>query len=92
LVWSEVQKSALLIEITSPIIAFTPISPKAIPQRWKQGTTACFRCRLFGVFTISPRVVMFERIDHVRKELQSRERDPLICKWDRCFRQTLPAP
>lgn len=86
LVWNELQKSSLLIEVTWPIVVFTPISPKAIPLRWKQGTSVCIRCRLFGLFSISPHVILFERIDHARKELQSRERDSMIRKWDHLVR------
>jgi hypothetical protein len=38
--------------------------------------------RRFGVIPIGIHTLHFEKIDHNNYEIQSRERDPLIARWD----------
>jgi hypothetical protein len=33
-VWDEVQKSALLLEISRPLVRLVPVHPPQLPDRW----------------------------------------------------------
>jgi hypothetical protein len=84
--WAEVQKSALLLEVTRPLVAIRPVPGEALPERWS--ATATLRCRsyLFGLIPLGTRTVFFERIDPAAREIQTRERDPLVRRWDHIIR------
>jgi hypothetical protein len=79
--WNEVQKSSLLLYVIWPLARIVPSGPP-IPQRWSEGLT--FQCRLFvfGVIPTGKHTIHFEKIDQENREIQSREHDPLIARWD----------
>jgi len=54
----------------------------SFPERWSEGLV--LRCKLFvfGVIPIGAHTLHFEKIDHDNYELQSREHDPFIARWD----------
>jgi ligand-binding SRPBCC domain-containing protein len=85
-VWNEVQKSSLLQEIIFPLARVVPVGASAFPERWKQGETIVCQSCLFGVIPIGTRALYFERIDHARQEIQTREQDALIQRWDHLIR------
>lgn len=85
-VWDEVQRSALLLEVTRPLVRIVPIDAPLFPERWKEGTTVRCRSYLFGVVPLGTRTILFERIDPAVREIQSRESDPLIRRWDHLVR------
>lgn len=79
--WSEVQKISLLVHVARPLARLAPVGAP-LPEQWTQGLTA--RCRLF-IFSIIPigvHTLHIETIDQASYRLQSRERDPLIARWD----------
>jgi hypothetical protein len=79
--WNEVQKSSLLLYVIRPLVRFTP-SGAPFPERWSEGLT--IRCRLFvfGVIPMGVHTVHIEKIDPRNFEIQSREHDPLVARWD----------
>lgn len=82
LAWEEVQTSRLLIEVARPLLVIRPIRGESLPVWWESGTTIRCRSYLFGFIPLGTRVVRFERIDAARREIQTRESDPLIRRWD----------
>jgi hypothetical protein len=85
-VWNEVQKSALLREVCRPLIRFAPVDPPQFPDTWIEGGTIRCRSFLFGFIPLGTRTLFAERIDQAAHEIQSRERDPLIRRWDHLIR------
>jgi hypothetical protein len=85
-VWDEVQKSSLLREVIRPLARVEPVDAAAFPERWVEGTTVRCRSYLFGFIPLGTRTLFFERVDPAAWEIQSRERDPLIRKWDHLVR------
>lgn len=86
LAWAEVQKSALLLEVASPMVSIRPVPGEALPERWSASSTVRCRSYLFGFIPLGTRTLVFERIDPQLREIQTRERDPLIRRWDHCIR------
>jgi hypothetical protein len=85
-VWDELQRPALLREITRPLFRFLPAKPPQFPERWSDGATLHFRGYLFGIIPLGIHSIFLERIDPVEREIQSREKDALVPRWDHLIR------
>jgi hypothetical protein len=79
--WNEVQKSSLLLDVIWPLARVVPVGAP-FPERWSEGLTIQCKSYVFGFIPIGVRTVHFEKIDHETYQLQSREHDPLIARWD----------
>jgi len=80
--WSEVRTSRLLLEVMRPLLRFEPPRGTSFPLEWEQGTTIRGKSYLFGLIPLGLRTIRFERIDPQRREIQTRETDRLINRWD----------
>jgi hypothetical protein len=80
--WDEVQKSALLLHVMWPMAGIAPADSSAFPERWSEGLTLRCKTFIFGFIPIGTRVLHFERIDQDSREIQTREHDPLVRRWD----------
>ena len=85
-VWEELQRPALLREIIRPLFRFVPADPLQFPERWPEGATLRLRGYLFGIIPIGTHTIFLERIDPVAREIQSRESEPLVRRWDHLVR------
>jgi hypothetical protein len=85
-VWNEVQRPALLLEIIRPLVRIVPADHEGFPERWLEGATTRWKTYLFGIIPLGTHSVYLERIDSAAREIQSRERDPLIHRWDHLIR------
>ena len=83
--WAAVQRSALLLEVVAPLVRLVPVGAP-FPERWTEG--AALRCRsyLFGFVPLGTRTLTFERIDQQAREIQTRESDPLVRRWNHRIR------
>jgi hypothetical protein len=79
--WNEVQKSSLLLHVIWPLVRVVPAGAP-FPERWSEGLTIQCKSFVFGVFPIGVRTLHIEKIDQKNYEIQSREHDPLIARWD----------
>jgi hypothetical protein len=79
--WNEVQKSSLLLYVIWPLARVAPTGAP-FPERWSEGLTIQCKSFVFGVIPIGIRTLHFEKIDQKKREIQSREHDPLIARWD----------
>ena len=84
--WAAVQTSALLVEVAAPVVAIRPVAGETFPEKWPVGQTLRFRSYLFGFIPVGTRTLHFERIDQSAREIQSRESDSLISRWDHLIR------
>jgi hypothetical protein len=84
--WEEVQKTALLAEIAWPLITFGPAGGDALPERWPNGGTVLVRSCMFGVIPLGTRTLTIEPVAPGAREIQTREHDPLIRRWDHYIR------
>jgi hypothetical protein len=82
LAWDEVVMSRLLVEVAAPLIAIRPAANEELPDRWPTGTTIPVRSHLFGFIPLGTRALRFERIDPIAHEIQTRESDRLVRRWD----------
>jgi hypothetical protein len=81
--WQRVQTSALLREICRPLIRLAPTDGAVeLPARWEHGSTVRLRSYMFGFIPLGVRTLRFERIDQQNREIQTREHDPLVRRWD----------
>ena len=85
-VWDEVQRSSLLLEVILPLVRVAPVDAASFPKRWEHGTAVRCKSYLFGIIPLGTRTIFFERIDDATREIQSREHDPLIRRWDHLVR------
>lgn len=85
-VWNEVQRPALWLEIVRPLVRAVPVDGEGFPERWLQGATMRCKCYVFGIIPLGTHSVYLERVDSATREIQSRERDPLIRRWDHLIR------
>jgi hypothetical protein len=88
-VWEELQRPALLLEIIRPLFWFVPADGSQFPERWREGATLRCKGYLFGVIPLGTHTIFLERIDSTAREIQSRESDPFVRRWDHLIR-TLP--
>jgi hypothetical protein len=79
--WNEVQKSSLLLHVIWPLVRFVP-NGAPFPERWSEGLTIQCKLFVFGVIPMGVHTVHIEKIDQGNYEIQSREHDPLIARWD----------
>jgi hypothetical protein len=84
--WAEVQTSALLLHVVRPLAVILPVRGEALPERWVEHSTVRCRLRLFGFIPLGTRTLVFDRIDHQLREIQTREWDPLVRRWDHLIR------
>jgi hypothetical protein len=86
LAWSAVQTSALLLEVCAPLVRIRPMPGDRFPERWLAGETIRCRSSLLGILPLGMRTIHFERIDPDAGEIQSRESDRLVQRWDHLVR------
>jgi hypothetical protein len=85
-VWDEVQRPSLLLEVIRPLVKLVPVDAPQFPERWVEGTTVRCKSYLFGIIPLGTRTIFLERIDSAVGEIQSRESDALIRRWDHLVR------
>jgi hypothetical protein len=85
-VWDELQRPALLLEVIRPLFRLVPADDPQFPERWLQGATVRCQGYLFGIIPLGIHTVFLERIDPVAREIQSRESESLVRRWDHLIR------
>jgi hypothetical protein len=85
-VWDEVQRSSLLLEVAHPLVRIVPADGPQFPEHWREGLTVRCKSYLFGILPLGTRTLFLERVDSAAREIQSRESDPLIRRWDHLIR------
>ena len=80
--WAEVQTPRLLLEIIRPLMRFVPPRGTQFPASWKVGQTFFGRAYALSLLPLGLTLNSFERVDSQRREIQSRERDRWIRRWD----------
>jgi len=79
--WNEVQKSSLLLHVIWPLARLVP-ADVPFPERWSEGLTLQCRSFIFGIIPIGVHTLHMEKIDQENHEIQTREYDPLVTRWD----------
>jgi hypothetical protein len=82
LAWQAVQTRALLQEVCRPLVTIYALPGEQLPERWQAGRTVRCRTYLFGLIPLGIRTITFERCDTAARQIQSREHDFMIRKWD----------
>jgi hypothetical protein len=90
-VWAEVQTARLLWEVIDPFLRFEPVGGEAFPERWESGMTVRGRAYAFGRVPLGLHTIYYERVDHERREIQTREHGGLLRRWDHRM-SVRPAP
>lgn len=84
--WNEVLKPELLLHVAAPMAIIRPSRASAFPACWEAGPKYYCKSYLFGVIPVGERNLFLERVDPSRREIQSREKDRLVRKWDHLIR------
>ena len=79
--WNEVQKSSLHRHVTWPMTRIVSTGAP-FPNRWIEKSTIQCRLFLFGIIPMGVHTLFFENIDEKKYEIQSREHDSLVARWD----------
>jgi hypothetical protein len=79
--WDEVQRSSLLLRVIWPL-ARLESTAAPFPERWSEGLVLQCKTFVFGVIPIGVHTLLFEKIDQKNSQIQSREHNPLITRWD----------
>jgi len=79
--WDQVQTSALHRYVIWPLARMAP-SGAPLPERWSEGHTVRCRLFIFGFIPMGIHTVHLEKVDQSKHEIQSRENDPLVARWD----------
>jgi hypothetical protein len=82
LVWAEVLKPSLLQHVAFPFAVFRFPDAGAFPERWEDGGTYYCKPFVFGLLPVGVHRLFFERIDAGQREIQIREADTLVKRWD----------
>src|SRR6185312_14415086 len=82
LVWEEVQTSQLLTQVTKPLFRFAPLPGAQFPNRWEAGGMVRCKAYALNVLPLGTHAVHFERIDHQRHQIQTREYSPFFEQFD----------
>lgn len=85
-VWDKVQQSATLTYVMRPLIRIRPVGMAAFPLRWSGKTTVPCKLYLLGFLPLGTRQLTFEKIDDSQREIQTRETDPIVRRWDHLIR------
>ncbi len=64
------------------MVTFPADSALLLPETWSQDTTIQIECRLFGSLPLATRTLFFERVDDHSRQIQTREHDRLVRRWD----------
>ncbi|HEV3415552.1 MAG TPA: hypothetical protein VG056_02010 [Pirellulales bacterium] len=80
--WAEVQTPRLLLEVIRPLIRFVPPRGTQFPAVVKVGQTISARTYVLSFLPFGLHSIFVERVDSERREIQSRERDRWIRRWD----------
>jgi hypothetical protein len=80
--WNEVCRSELLHRVTWPLFTLAPADSAGLPEKWEDGATIRIRLRLLGMLPLGVRTLYFEKVDATGREIQTREHDQLIRRWD----------
>src|SRR5262245_56424301 len=84
--WQEVQRPALQRRVSRPLSRFGPADPPRLPERRPEGATLRFKIYLFGIIPLGTHTIFLERIDPAAREIQSRESERLVRRWDHLVR------
>jgi len=80
--WEKVTTSALLEFVAKGKIRFVPTTGE-FPERWIEGSTVTTKMIAYGFIRFGGlHTLHFERIDHVNKVMQTKERDNFAKVWD----------
>ena len=55
-VWREIQSTRLLHYVSSPLLTFTPVDGKSLPEVWQQGKYAV-KMKLFGILPLGEQFI-----------------------------------
>jgi hypothetical protein len=80
--WDTVCRSELLRVVARPMVTFAAVGEQCLPRIWKECTNVRIKSHLFGLIPLGTRSLYFERVDGNRREIQTRECDALIHRWD----------
>jgi hypothetical protein len=81
LAWSEVNKSAVLLRIASPLLQIRPSAGERLPASWQEGETYFVQCRILNVLPLGLHRLSFTKVDGNRLERESRESNSLVRSW-----------
>jgi ligand-binding SRPBCC domain-containing protein len=85
-VWHELQRPALLCELSRPLVSFVPADGAPFPERWLEGDTWHLKVSLFGILPLGSHNISVERIDPGARTIQTRESGPRVRRWDHQLR------
>src|SRR5688500_8296153 len=58
--WEEAQTTRLFTYVTAPLVAFEPVEPPALPERWAEGSYLV-RMRLLGLLPLGTQWIVITR-------------------------------
>lgn len=79
--WEAIQSTALLKEVSSPLLKLEAIPPIVLPERWTDISSGSLRIYLFGKLSLGVRTINLEFIDQDAHIIQTQEHDAVVKQW-----------
>ena len=79
--WAEVQKTSVFLHVIRPLMRLRSTGDP-LPERWSEGLTVACRLLAFGFVPLGVHTVFIERIDQDSYQIQTREHDAVVARWD----------
>src|SRR5207247_2095722 len=81
-IWKNLLRPTSLVKVAAPMVKILPMPGEDFPEIWQAKQT--YRCRsfLYGFVPAGVRTIYLENVDNSTREIQSREHDWLIRRWD----------
>lgn len=84
--WDELQKTASLMQVASPILIFESRHGRELPAKWEVEKQYKFRIFAFGFVPLGMHDIIVKRIDRAKKEIFTNESSFLSRTWDHLLR------
>lgn len=84
--WNAVQTTDLFAKVAAPVASIRAMPGESLPERWSMDRAVHCRTYLFGFIPMGMRKLEFESIDPQTREIQTRESDGLVSRWDHHIR------
>jgi hypothetical protein len=79
--WSRIQTPQLLSQITRPVITFSCLDGQPMPAKFLEQQTIQLKMQGLGLLPLGQHTITIEKIDHERREIQSREHGQIAQLW-----------
>ena len=80
--WEELQKTASLMHVASPVLKFKPHEGHSVTEKWILGTEYKLKLFFLGIIPIGDHFIMLTELNQEENRIVSNERGSLTKVWN----------